>query len=114
MFTCSGISLSGGLFVWMMVFVTHLHFRKYWQVGGDRALPIRVKLFPFSTILGGLAVLAILLSTWWVDGMRVALQTGIPWLLMLTLVYFTWGRQRERVAQRRIAAGEGASPSALD
>jgi len=48
-----GISLFGGLFVWMMVFVTHLRFRKYWQVGGNRALPIRMKLFPFSTILGG-------------------------------------------------------------
>lgn len=67
-----------------------------------------MKLFPLSTILGGLAVLAILLSTWWVDGMRVALQAGIPWLLMLTLVYFTWGRQRERAAQRRIAARENA------
>jgi L-asparagine transporter-like permease len=109
-----GIALFGGLFVWMMVFVTHLRFRKYWEARGDHALPIRMKLFPFSTILGGLAVLAVLLSTWWVDGMRVALQAGIPWLLMLTLVYFTWGRLRERAAQLSIAARENASPSALD
>jgi L-asparagine transporter-like permease len=99
-----GISLFGGLFAWLMIFITHLRFRKYWDSRRDRVLPVRVKYFPFTTILGGTAVLAVLISTWWVDGMRVTLQAGIPWLLLLTVVYFTWGRQRERAAQARIAA----------
>ncbi len=109
-----GISLFGGLFVWFMIFVTHLYFRKYWRDCDDRALSIRVRFFPFTTILGGAAVLAILVSTWWVEGMRVALQSGIPWLLALTVVYFTWGRQRERSAQLRIAARKAAVPDALE
>jgi amino acid transporter, AAT family len=99
-----GISLFGGLFAWLMIFITHLRFRKYWDTRQDRVLPVRVKYFPFTTILGGTAVLAILISTWWADGMRVTLQAGIPWLLLLTVVYFTWGRHRERAAQARIAA----------
>jgi L-asparagine transporter-like permease len=106
-----GIALFGGLFAWLMIFVTHLRFRKYWDARSDRALPVRVKFFPFTTILGGLAVLAVIISTWWVDGMRVTLQAGVPWLLVLTIVYFTWGRQRERAAQARLAA-RGAISSA--
>lgn len=104
-----GVSLFGGLFAWLMIFVTHLRFRKFWGARSDRALPIRVKYFPFTTIVGGTAVLAVLISTWWVDRMRVTLQAGVPWLLLLTLVYYTWGRQRERAAQARIAAREAAA-----
>lgn len=104
-----GISLFGGLFAWLMIFVTHLRFRKYWDARSDRSLPVRVKFFPFTTILGGTAVLAVLISTWWVVGMRVTLQAGVPWLVVLSLVYFTWGRQRERAAQARIATREAAS-----
>jgi len=101
-----GVSLFGGLFAWLMIFVTHLRFRKYWTSRTDRALPIRVKYFPYTTILGGVAVLGILISTWWVEGMRVTLQAGVPWLVVLSVVYFTWGRQRERAAQARLAARE--------
>ena len=99
-----GISLFGGLFAWLMIFITHLRFRKYWDARRDLALPIRMNYFPYITILGGTAVLAILISTWWVDGMRVTLQAGVPWLLFLSVLYFTWGRRREREAQARIAA----------
>jgi AAT family amino acid transporter len=98
-----GIALFGGLFVWMMIFVTHLSFRKHWRQQQGRRLPVVMPLFPFTTIVGGLAVLAILISTWWVEGMRVALEAGIPWLLLLTLLYFVIGRQRERAAALRLA-----------
>jgi len=101
-----GISLFGGLLAWLMIFVTHLRFRRYWDARGDRALPIRVKYFPYTTVFGAAAVLAILLSTWWVEGMRVTLQAGVPWLVGLTLVYYAWGRRREREARRRLAARE--------
>jgi L-asparagine transporter-like permease len=82
-----GIALFGGLFVWMMIFLTHLSFRKHWVQQGGRRLPVRMPLFPFTTILGGLAVLAIIISTWWVDGMRPTLESGIPWLAVLTMLY---------------------------
>jgi L-asparagine transporter-like permease len=105
-----GIALFGGLFVWLMIFVTHLSFRRHWDAQGilpvrsgpvvlpvkttPRILPVRMPGFPFTTILGGAAVLAIIVSTWWVEGMRVTLESGIPWLLVLSLCYFVWGRKR--------------------
>jgi L-asparagine transporter-like permease len=87
-----GIALFGGLFVWLMIFVTHLSFRKQWRVQRGRQLPVTMPLFPWTTIFGGAAVLAIIVSTWWVEGMRVTLEAGIPWLLFLTVLYFAWGR----------------------
>ena len=101
-----GISLFGGLFAWLMIFVTHLSFRRHWDSRTDRALPIRVKFFPFTTVAGGTAVLAILISTWWTEGMHVTLQAGVPWLVVLTIFYFTWGRKRERAAHAQMAPRE--------
>jgi AAT family amino acid transporter len=77
-----------------MIFVTHLAFRKQWRARGGRRLPVEAPLFPITTMLGGTAVLAIIVSTWWVEGMRVTLESGIPWLLVLTIGYFLWGRKR--------------------
>lgn len=104
-----GVSLFGGMFAWLMIFITHLRFRKHWDARTDRALPLRVKFFPYTTILGGMAVLAILISTWWVDGMRVTLQAGIGWLVLITIVYYAIGKRREIAAQARIAASESAT-----
>ncbi len=118
-----GIALFGGLFVWLMIFITHLGFRWHRDPQPRIFLLIRKKtrilsvrrsnvilpvkenapsltmpLFPWTTIAGGAAVLAIIISTWWVEGMRVALESGIPWLLLLSLAYLAWGRRgRPRV-----------------
>lgn len=102
-----GISLFGGLFAWLMIFITHLRFRKHWDARTDRTLPVRVKYFPFTTIAGALAVFAVLISTWWVDGMRVTLKAGVPWLVLITVAYYTVGRRRELAAQAKLAALEG-------
>lgn len=91
-----GIALFGGLFVWMMVFITHLSFRRHWTAQNRRRLPVRAPLFPFTTIIGGVAVLAIILSTWWVPGMRPTLEAGIPWILALTALYFGWAKRRRK------------------
>jgi len=91
-----GIALFGGLFVWLMIFVTHLFFRKRWQAQGGRTLPVRMPFFPVTTIIGAVAVAAIIVSTWWVPGMRPTLESGVPWLLALTVLYYAWGQNRRR------------------
>jgi len=106
-----GIALFGGLFVWLMIFITHLGFRASrdprWKIflptrkqaeslparKSANAASVAMPFFPWTTIAGGLAVLAILISTWWVEGMRVTLESGIPWLLALTAIYIVWARK---------------------
>ena len=83
-----GISLFGGLFAWMLIFLTHLSFRPKWDAMDRPRLPVRMIGYPYTSILGAAAMLAIMATTWFVEGMRVALIAGLPWLGALTIAYF--------------------------
>ena len=87
-----GIALFGGLFVWLMIFITHLFFRPAWQARGGRRLPVRMIGYPYTSVIGAAFVVAIIITTWWVPGMRPTILSGLPWLLFLTVVYWIWGR----------------------
>jgi AAT family amino acid transporter len=89
-----GIALFGGLFVWMMIFVTHLFFRRKWDSEGRARLPVRMFGYPYTSLVGAAAIAAILGTTWWVEGMRVTLIAGLPWLGALTVAYFLIRRRR--------------------
>jgi AAT family amino acid transporter len=83
-----GVSLFGGLFAWLMIFVTHLYFRPQWDASGQPRLPVRMFGYPYTSLLGAAAIVAIIATTWWVEGMRVTIIAGLPWLAALTAVYF--------------------------
>lgn len=83
-----GVSLFGGLFAWLVIFVTHMFFRPKWEARGGRRLPVRMIGYPFTSMLGAAAIVAIIATTWWVEGMRVAIVAGLPWLGVLTIAYF--------------------------
>jgi L-asparagine transporter-like permease len=91
-----GIALFGGLFVWMMIFLTHLFFRRAWEARGGRKLPVRMIGYPFTSILGLGLVAAIIITTWWVPGMRPTILSGLPWLGFITVAYFIRRRSRDR------------------
>lgn len=80
-----GVSLFGGLYAWLIIFVTHLRFRKKWA--GPR-LPVRMSGYPYTSWIGAAAMVAIIATTWWTEGMRAALIAGIPWLGVLSAAYF--------------------------
>jgi L-asparagine transporter-like permease len=94
-----GISLFGGLFVWLMIFLTHLYFRPQWDASGQPRLPVRMIGYPYTSLLGMAAIVAIVATTWWVDGMRVTIIAGLPWLGLLTAAYFLVRRRLERNPQ---------------
>jgi L-asparagine transporter-like permease len=91
-----GISLFGGLYAWLIIFVTHLRFRPKWDAAGHPPLPVRMYGHPFGSLAGAVAIAAIMATTWWVEGMRVTLIAGLPWLAVLTVAYF--GVMRKRAA----------------
>jgi L-asparagine transporter-like permease len=94
-----GIALFGGLFVWVMIFVSHLFFRREWERQGLRRLPVRMIGYPYTSILGGLLVATIIVSTWWVPGMRPTIYSGIPWLILISLAYLVRRSKRVHAAQ---------------
>lgn len=86
-----GISLFGGLYAWLMIFITHLAFRRKWEAAGNPRPQVRLFGYPYTTLLGIAAITAIMTTTWWVEGMRVTLIAGVPWLAFLTVAYY-WNR----------------------
>jgi len=89
-----GISLFGGLFVWLVIFVTHLFFRAKWEAEGRPRPAARMIGYPYTSLLGATAMVAILATTWWVEGMRITLIAGVPWLGVLTAAYLVVIRRR--------------------
>ncbi len=100
-----GIALFGGLFVWLLIFVTHLFFRRKWNADLAR-FPVRMIGYPYTTILGAILLTAILLTTWWVEGMELTLIVGLPWLAFLSVAYFLRVR-RPRPFERSETARTG-------
>jgi len=89
-----GISLFGGLFAWLMIFVTHLFFRPKWEAAGHSPLPMRMYGHPWGSLLGAAAITAIMATTWFVEGMRVTLIAGLPWLAALSAAYLFVARRQ--------------------
>ncbi|MED3718104.1 amino acid permease [Geobacillus thermodenitrificans] len=86
-----GISMFGAIFTWFMVFVSHLFFRNKWNQMNGRPLPIKMIGFPYLTILGGVLLLSLMITTWFTP-FKTMLQFGIPWLLLLSIAYVLWKR----------------------
>jgi amino acid transporter, AAT family len=67
------VALFGGLFVWLMIFVTHIAFR-------GRSTPM-------GSYAGAALIAGILISTWWVPALRATIPAGAPWLIVLAVGY---------------------------
>jgi L-asparagine transporter-like permease len=78
-----GVALFGALFVWLMIFVTHIAFR--------------APVIPIASCLGAALIALILVSTWWLPPLRPTLLAGGPWLLALAVGY--------RLSSARAASG---------
>lgn len=95
-----GISMFGALFTWLMVFISHLYFRKMWEKSGGRKLPVRMIGFPYLTILGAVLLVSLMITTWFTN-FKILLQFGIPWLLFLTVAYFFFQKKKISVTSKQ-------------
>jgi L-asparagine transporter-like permease len=89
-----GVALFGALFCWLMIFVTHVAFRRAWVGSGSPPLAYRSRFGEAGSILGTIVMLAILVSTWWAPGLRVTLEASLPWLGLVALAYWLSPRFR--------------------
>jgi amino acid transporter, AAT family len=85
-----GAAFLGGLFAWIMIFITHLIFRRKYQ----GTLLVRAPGYPWTSIFGLAALVAITISTWWVPGLRITLAAGLPWMAFISVCYLVWARVR--------------------
>ncbi len=80
------ISIFGALFTWLMIFVTHLRFRR-----AHAATPLAFRMwgFPYTTLAGIALLSAILLTTPFTPAFRLTLVYGLPFLALLTTIFLT-------------------------
>ena len=87
------ISMFGPMFTWLMIFVTHLSFRR--RYAGTR-LAFQMWGYPYTSLLGAGLMLAALATTLFVPVFRPTLLYGIPLLLALTAAYSLRQKRREK------------------
>jgi len=72
------ISMFGAMFTWLMIFVTHLRFRR-----------AHGRKYPYASLVGAVLMASILLTTAFTAEFRMTLVYGLP---MLGLLWFAWRR----------------------
>ncbi len=88
-----GLSTFGALFAWLMTLLTHLAFRRFHKRHAKPYLQLGPR-GPWVSLAGVTAILAVMVSTWWVPGFRITLLAGVPWLALLSAGYWVWSRTR--------------------
>ena len=84
------ISISVALFAWLIIFLTHLAFRRRHGPGAA----FRVRGHPWPSRFGAVAVAALLLTTPFTTEFRATLAWGAPFLLVVTAAWFLSARRR--------------------
>jgi len=85
------VSMFGAMFTWMMIFVTHLAFRR--RVAAE-TLAFRVWGHPWGSLAGAALMAAILATTAFTEPFRFTLAYGLPVLALLAGAYAIWVRKR--------------------
>jgi amino acid transporter, AAT family len=90
-----GVAVAGMFFVWTVILVTHLAFRRALSPERVASLPMRIWFFPYSTILGIVVLLGITVSTFFVDGLQYTVPAFAPFLLLFSLAYLNVRKKAE-------------------
>lgn len=86
-----GSAFLGGIFVWQMIFITHLAFRR--QTARSQTPVMRfAPRGPWTSLFGFVALTSVLISTWWIRDLKITLIAGLPWLVFISLCYLVWSR----------------------
>jgi len=82
-----GTAVAGMLFVWLVILNTHLQFRKAITSERLENLPMRLRAHPFFTLAGIFLLLAISVTTFFVDGLQWSVPAFCVFLGLISLLY---------------------------
>jgi L-asparagine transporter-like permease len=91
-----GTAVAGMLFVWLVILNTHLQFRKAITSERLKTLPMRLRAHPFFTLVGILLLLAISVTTFFVDGLQWSVPAFCVFLGLISLLYVQSRRSGEK------------------
>src|ERR1700678_1102947 len=83
-----GVAVDGMFFVWAVILLSHIEFRKSLSPEADARLPMRLAFSPYSDWLGIAALVGIAATTFFVDGLQYAVPGFLPFLAAISLAYW--------------------------
>ncbi|WP_369142756.1 amino acid permease [Streptomyces sp. R44] len=101
----SSIATFATVFVWVMILLTHIRARRAMSAEESAALKFPAPFWPYAQIVALVFMAAVLVLLGVHESTRVALQVGVVWLALLTVVYLL------TVRRRRDRTPAGAAPS---
>lgn len=90
-----GTAVAGMLFIWIVILFTYLRFRKALTPAELARLPIRMPAHRTAATLGIISLVAITVTTFFVDGLQWTVVSFLPFLVVMSLVYLV---RRPRLA----------------
>jgi L-asparagine transporter-like permease len=91
-----GIAVAGMFFVWLMILSSHLRFRKAVERERLLGLPMRLPVHPILTVAGILFLIAISMTTFFVDGLQWSIPAFAVFLGLISLAY--WRNRANKIA----------------
>lgn len=82
-----GAAVAGMLFVWLVILRTHLLFRKALTRERLLRLPMRLRAHPLFTLAGIVFIIAIAVTTFFVDGLQWSVPAFSVFLILISLLY---------------------------
>lgn len=87
-----GVAIFGALTVWILILVTHWAFRR----ASIHRSPVRLWGAPITSGLAELFLLAVLVSTAFIDGLDTAWMAGLPFFAVLVIAHTLITRRQSR------------------
>jgi L-asparagine transporter-like permease len=91
-----GSAVAGMLFVWLVILNTHLRFRKALTRDQVQRLPMRLRFHPVFTFIGIVSIVAISVTTFFVDGLQWSFPAFSVFLVLISLLYLRVRLQETR------------------
>jgi L-asparagine transporter-like permease len=88
-----GTAVAGMLFIWIVILFTYLRFRAAMPPEHVARLPIKLPAYRASAIFGIVSLIAITLTTFFVDGLQYTVPSFLPFLVIISILY---ARMRKR------------------
>jgi L-asparagine transporter-like permease len=83
-----GTAVAGMYYVWIVILLTHLRFRKALSPAPDGTRRLRLPGHPWPTIAALVAMSAIASSTFWVSGLEYTIPTFLLLLAFISVIYY--------------------------
>ena len=88
-----GVAVAGMFFVWAIILLAHISFRR--SIGKARVaeLPIRLSFSPYAQLAALACLAGIAIGTFYVQGLEYSVTSFILFLMLITAFYWTLRRR---------------------